>query len=316
MNDLEMLHDAWGAPDAPSYTARAEARSALLARAATARRRPRRLGLRLAAAGALGLMIAAGLAVLDDLGGTGPDGLSTVPVASAAVLERAAVAAEQKPFTPPRNDQWSYIEDRITSPDGDGEPTTRRIWRAADGSGMAWIEDGKLRVERMEGSKRRPLRVAIGPLAGYQTLAALPTDPGPLLRWAYRQAKHITGAGITEHGDVYAIFNNMLRENVLPPDLEAAIFRALKQVPDVTVDTINVGGRPALVVVQTEDWIHEELLLDAETYTYRGESGTVVRDDIIDPAKAGNATGEVEKGHKVVAERLVTAIVDQPGQRR
>ena len=76
------------------------------------------------------------------------------------------------------------------------------------------------------------------------------------------------------------------------------------------------GGRPALLVGQTEDWLREEFLLDAETYTYLGQSGTVVRDAIIDPAKAGNDTGEVDRGHKVVAERLTTAIVDHPGQRR
>jgi hypothetical protein len=107
----------------------------------------------------------------------------------------------------------------------------------------------------------------------------------------------------------------MLRENLLPPDLEAAIYRALKEVPNVTVETTDVPGRPALVVGQTEDWLREELLLDAETYRYLGERRTVVRDAVIDPAKAGNATGEIEKADKVVAERIATAIVDEPGQR-
>jgi hypothetical protein len=32
--------------------------------------------------------------------------------------------------------------------------------------------------------------------------------------------------------------------------------------------------------------------------------------------KAGNATGEIKRGHEVVVERLRTAIVDRPGQRR
>jgi hypothetical protein len=305
MTDLELLHDAWGAPPLRP-AARAEARAALLRRAG---RRPRRLVPRLVAAAAAALIIAAGLVALDDLGGG-----REVPIASAAVLERAAAAAEGRPFTPPRDDQWIYVADRITSSDGDTQ--TRRSWRRADGAAAAWIDRaGKLRVEIMRASERRPLRIAVGPLAGYKTLAALPTDPDALLDWAYRQAKNVTGAGLDEHGDVYAIFNGMLRDNVLPPELEAAIYRALKRVPNVTVEPTEVAGRPALVLGQTEDWLREELVLDAETYRYLGERGTIVRDTVIDPLKAGNRTGELERGQTVVAERLATAIVDHPGRR-
>jgi hypothetical protein len=314
MNDLEILHETWEAPPA-SPEARAAARAALLERAATTRApRRRRLVPRLAMAAVAVLIVVAGVAVVDDLG-RGPDGLSPVPIASAAVLERAADAAERRPFTAPRDDQWIYIEDRLTSSQG-GEPMTRETWRRADGAGMAWIDDaGRLRVEITRPSKRRPLRIAVGPLAGYRTLAALPTDADALLAWAYRQAKNVTGAGITEHGDVYAIFSGMLRDNLLPPDLEAAIYRALIQVPNVTVEATNVAGRPALVLGQTEDWLREELLLDARTYRYLGQSGIVVRDATIDPAKAGNRTGEIEKGQTAVAERISTAVVDRPGQR-
>jgi len=83
-------------------------------------------------------------------------------------------------------------------------------------------------------------------------------------RWVYDLAEDVTGAGLTEHGAVYSIFNGILRENVLPPELEAAIYRALKDVPGVTVDTVEIFGRPALALAQ---------------------------------------------------ERLVTAIVDEPGER-
>lgn len=201
------------------------------------------------------------------------------------------------------------MEDRWSGSDG---VQTDRQWRRADGGGMAWIDDrGKLRVEIMR-PKRGRFRP---PLEGYKQLAALPTDPGALLRWAYTQAENITGAGLTEHGDVYAIFNGMLRGNILPPDLEAAIFRALKRVPGVTVEPLDVLGRPAYSLGQTEEWLREELLLDRETYRYLGERSTIVRDATIDPLKAGNATGEVKKGSKVVSARITTAIVDEPGER-
>jgi hypothetical protein len=59
----------------------------------------------------------------------------------------------------------------------------------------------------------------------------------------------------------------------------------------------------------------EELLLGTESYDYVGQSGTVVRDTTISPEKASNATGEIKAGHRATAMRLVTAIVDEPGQR-
>jgi hypothetical protein len=143
-------------------------------------------------------------------------------------------------------------------------------------------------------------------------LTTLPTDPDALLRWAY--AQHMTNGDASRDVVVYLMLNHVLRENVLPPELEAAIFRAMKRLPGVTVlDTVDVLGRPALALgLTTSDWLHEELLLDKETYAYRGERSTIVRDATIDPLKAGNATGQVRKGSTVVVARAATAIVDEP----
>ena len=318
MDDLKILHDSWGSPEAPSREVSTGARAALLALAAESPYDGRRFRLRQpAVVGALALAIAAGVA-LADLGSTGPGrerGLPTVPVASAAVLEQAAVAAETKPFTAPRDDQWIYIEDRFSSSEGGTE--THRNWRRADGRAMAWIdENGKLEFRPTE-PPRRPGRPRPGLPESYKEFAALPTDPDALLRWAYAQAKNITGGGMNDDGDVYLLFNGMLRGNVLPPELEAGIFRALKQIPGVKVETVDVFGQPALSLgLTTADWLHEELLLDPDTHAYRGERSTVIRDATINPLKAGNATGEVRKGSRVVVARVTTAIVDQPGDRR
>jgi hypothetical protein len=178
---------------------------------------------------------------------------------------------------------------------------------------MAWIdESGNLQVEDTPWPKGRPR-----PLLerGYQGLTTLPTDPDALLDWAYEEAKNVTGAGLTEHGDVYAIFTGILRSNVVPPKLEAAIFRALKHVPGVELSTVEVLGRAAYSLGQTEDWLREELLLDRETYSYLGETGTITKNTRINPLKAGNETGEVRKGNKVASMRITTAIVDKPGER-
>jgi hypothetical protein len=310
MDDLQTLHDEWPAPEAPTHNAYTQARAALLQRAT---RRRRRFGGRIAVVAAAAATTLTAFAVAENLGGTGSD---VVPVAAAAVLEEAAVAAETRPFTAPRDDQWIYIEDRFTTSAGGAE--IQRSWRRADGGGFAGIdENGKLRVTVIERLRKRSRRPAPPLFDGYHDLAALPTDPDALRRWAYERARNATGGGMNDHGDVFLIFNHMLRGNVLPPKLEAAIFRVLKQLPGVTVlDTVDVVGRPAIALgLGTSDWLHEELLLDKENYTYRGERSTVVRDAVIDPFKAGNPRGEVTKGSKVVVARVATAIVDEPGER-
>jgi hypothetical protein len=312
MNDLDILRDAWPAPEPPSHRAREQVRAGLLAH--STRRPRRRWSPRLAAIGGLATAIAAGLVVVQNVGdGRSPSPVPAVPVASAAVLESAARAAEDDPFTAPRDDQWIYVKDVFGS---DDVPKMREErWRRADGGGVAFYDgSGKLHVEmRRPRGVHKP--VPFDPLAGYQQIAALPTDPDELRRWAYGLTDNIEGAGSTEHAEVYGIFEGMVSDNVLPPDLKAAIFRALKQVPGVTADTVKVNGRQVYALGHTDDWLRQELLLDVESYDYVGQSGTVVRDTTISPEKAGNATGEIKAGHHAAAMRLDTAIVDEPGQR-
>jgi hypothetical protein len=315
MNDLDILRDAWPAPEPPSDAARERVRADLLVR--TARRPRRRWSPRLVAVAGPAIAIAAGLVAVQNVGdGHSPSPLPAVPIASAAVLEAAAQAAEDDPFTPPRDDQWIYIKDAF-SPASEDLPNARQEerWRRADGAGFAFYdESGNLRVETMRPRKRgKP--IPLGPAWGYKQLAELPTNPDGLLRWAYGLTDNITGGGSTEHSEVYGVFVHMLADNLLPPDLQAALFRALKQVPGVTVTKTEIDGRRVFALDQTDNWLRQELLLDAGTYDYVGQSGTVVRDATIDPMKAGNATGEIKRGQKAAAMRLVTAIVDEPGQR-
>ena len=321
IDDLQTLHDAWGTPELPSAAARAAARAALLERAsmrpARASRRSR-TPLRLALSGVLAVAIAAGV-TLSDLGGDGKHRsiVPSVPTASAAVtLERAAKVAEKKPFVAPGFDQWIYVKDRFSPLDG-GPARTQENWHQANGDGAAYLdENGKLHVTIPERPRHPAKRRNALLHDGYEGMATLPTDPAKLRAWAYEMASHTTGGGADDNGDVYLIFNHMLRDNIVPPDLEAAIFRVLKTVPGVTVEQIDVAGKPALSVgMGTSDWLHEDLLLDPQTYEYIGERSTVTRDTIVNKEKVGNNTGEVKKGQQVAVLRLAIGIVDKPGER-
>ena len=317
MNDLKLLHDTWDPPAAPSDTARSRARTALLARTGhaqdPARRRYRlaRVGARRMAVGALALAIATGVTVAQNVAGTDSrgrprsivPGLPTGPVANASeALERAAVAAETRTFTAPRDDQWIYTADRV----GPRPHDVTRTWHRVDGRKLAYIDNGKLRIVTLP---LRRGRLVPSPW-DYQRLTTLPTDPDALLRWAYEQTERIDGADAA--GKAYSLFNGILRRGgVLPPRLEAAIFRAMKQLPGVRLisNGTPVHGQPTLALGRVQDgWLYEEVLLDRQTYAYRGERSVVLTDD--NPKEPS-----LKKGTVTLGIRIAAGIVDRPGQR-
>jgi hypothetical protein len=324
VNDLTALRRTWEPPAAPSQEAGRAARAAQLAHAARegastrggafpALRR-RTGGRRAALVGAALLLVVAGVVAVQNVvvtDGDGERGVLGVSSASAAVLNHAAAVAERQPFTAPRDDQWIYTEDEIA--DSGGETTTRRVWRRADGGAIATLDEhGALRVDEL--SVVRPGKRA-APFDSYKAAAALPADPDSLVRWAYGQTAIVSGAGSTEDAEVFNILRGVLGHGVLPPGLRAGIFRAMAQIPGVRVRIVDLAGVNALAVSQTDGWLDQELLLDRDTYAYRGQRSTVVKDATIDPAKAGNPTGRIERGDTATTTRVGTAVVDQPGAR-
>ena len=333
-DDLTTLRDCFDAPDAPP-AARAFARAALLERAAAetngavvhlaaapAHSRSRRIGRRVVAVGAAAAVMATAFMVLENVGGTGRDGRPdpivpglSVPAANAAeVLERAATAsAAKREFEPPRDDQWIYTAERMTG--SDGEPMTQQQWARADGGAHAWIDEaGKLRIQTMERPSDHPARRGI--LEGYPLVASLPIDAAALGQWAYDRADEnwSNGPNSTSEEEIFLFFNHILRGNVVPPELEAAIFSVISDLPGLTIENVEMFGSPAIAVGYESDWLRDEILLDPRTYEYVGERSTVTRDATIDPEKAGNATGEVHEGSQVIAQRLDIAIVDEAGE--
>jgi hypothetical protein len=333
-DDLTTLRDCFDAPDAPP-AARAFARAALLERAAVetnaavvqlaaapVRSRSRRIGRRVVAVGAAAAVVATAFTLLENVGGTGRDGQPdaimpgfSVPAANAAeVLERAATASAAKPeFVAPRDDQWIYTAHRMTG--SDGEPMTQQQWARADSGAHAWIDEaGKLQIQTMEPPSDHPARRGI--LEGYPLVASLPTDAAALRQWAYDRAEEnwSNGPNSTSEEEIFLFFNHILRGNVMPPELEAAIFSVMSDLPGLTIENVEMFGSPAIAVGYESDWLHDDILLDPRTYEYVGERSTVTRDATIDPEKAGNATGEVHEGSQVLAQRLDIAIVDEAGE--
>jgi hypothetical protein len=293
----------------------------------------RRLLVRLAPVLATGVTVAAvavaavvGLGGLRGSGGAGgsagpasdPGPAAEQPALSpvAQTLELIAARASSHPYTTPRPDQWIYIKTRSLSPSalaqdkGQAPDVTREFWLRADGTQMAEFNKFHGKVESWSQDN------------GYPALVALPTNPEALLSLLRDQ---ITApptdpsAPRFDIGDVdVALFNRIagiLNQNLLPPAVTAALWRAVALIPGVTQaeETMQIDGRTAIAVGRVQEgWRLEQFLFDAQTYDYIGYRGVAVSDYTYT-----TPTGPlVEHAGAVlfVITRLAASIVDDFGQ--
>ncbi|TDE32421.1 CU044_5270 family protein [Actinomadura sp. 6K520] len=284
-------------------------------------RTPRRfqlpgLGVRLAVVGAMAAIAVGGVVLRADLpageqapesSGAAPQSISLGSAAKAAhVLDRAAKAAETRSLDAPGPRQWVYTKMKLTSsakPAGlvSGGPYKTEaweLWRRGDGKQFAAYKNGK-------------------PQTGHETVSSsvaakyepLPSDPKALLRKVGGSKGHSFMA--------YQTLVTLLRDTVHSAETEAAIFRAIKLIPGVTPveGRVDAAGRPAIGLGLTVDgWLHEEVLLDPQTYAYLGERAITIKSRTFE--SAGEPAFTVKAG---TLQRLMVRdaieVVDKPGQR-
>ncbi|WNM41555.1 CU044_5270 family protein [Micromonospora halotolerans] len=322
IDDITALRESWSEAEPPSPEARDRARAALRARiaehGAAVPSRPERHGRRLPGwawrSGLAALGAAALVAGVVAAGGPDPATPPARPapyVASGPVaqtFELAAVHAETEPFTPPRPDQWTYVELRIVrgkiaQDKGQDTRETTRSWQRADGRQSAVMLDGKLEV-----STESTDLPQVTPPQDYPTLAGLPTDPRALLEWLRDRSP----SGRDGDEVAYNLIDSMLRDNVLPPGVKATLLRALALIPGVTRSSgpVDFDGRPAIALGMVQDgWRQEDILLDPTTHEFLG-GRTVVVEDHTTPEGVRLKEGDVE----VELIRVAGRIVDAPGQ--
>jgi hypothetical protein len=321
MDDLKILRDGWDEPEAPSRTAHTQARAALLARTADpalpsgrSHRRFRlpRMGVGLVAVGALAA-IAAAVVVVQTSGGTDKDGRprSRVPVPlvgsavlAANVLDQASAAAETRRYIPARAHEWIYTKMSLTTgatpagvvSAGPYRTSVDETWERADGRQSAGVDNGRLFVG--------PVRTNPSQVFSFDPL---PTDPDTLLR------KVGGRAGLYQ--PAYERLIDILAGTVHPPKEEAAIFQAIKRIPNVTLikGRVDADGRPAVALGLEEDYLHEEVLLNPKTYAYLGDRMITIRDHWL--RSEGEPSVLVKKGTlQHLRLRTAVGVVAKPGQ--
>ncbi|MFI6646666.1 CU044_5270 family protein [Streptomyces sp. NPDC050529] len=244
------------------------------------------------AAGALAFTFLAG----PGQGGSGDTGyhfsaapVVKVEVASAdgvgALMENVAQHAAEGPATRVGKNQFVYVRSHYSNMQADvGNPLKLKTYYRE-----TWTSQNP---EKVQSRLKQPGDDIIwsAPRAGdegylehlqnqtYAALQALPTDPDALLKKLRADAEW---SGSSDQW-LFEYVGGLIRENILPPETGAAIYRAAAKIPGVVmVEKAQDGdGRPGVALARTDERTHErkELVFDANSYDYLGLRSYLVQD--------------------------------------
>ncbi|MDY0810195.1 CU044_5270 family protein [Kitasatospora purpeofusca] len=256
---------------------------------------------------------------------SGSTTLNVAPVAAVQLLTQAADTAAGKPDPKPGKNQFVYVDSLVSfvgmSADGEthvDKAHRRQIWLSVDGSQWGVLKEegkfGKGEAAAKEGDKRPAPRTDGGmwidptkkPSIGaptYNYLAGLPTDPDALLKKIYAETK---GQGRTPDQEAFATIGDLLREQIAPPAVSAALYRAAAKIPGVTAveDSADASGRHGVAVAHVDSGVRTEWIFEPKTHEFLGEREVVVAES--DFGKPGTVIG-----HSAVLGRTIT---DKPGE--
>ncbi|MFF3720438.1 CU044_5270 family protein [Streptomyces prasinus] len=235
--------------------------------------------------------------------------------ASADALELAAATVEKHDGTEPGPKQWVYEKSTVFA---QGKPQSSEEWTRWDGTGHAslpgippagdisdfdpdelqvWYGPNQEERWKKEGYDDRSQRQF------YRFLATLPSDSDRMMKRI--REEHAIGSikGEKRAQRDWREIDVLYRSVLIPPNVQAGLFRALAKIPGtrVTTGVKDPLGRAAIGVSVTyvertpSGWQgKQEIFFDPESYAYLGES----RDD-----------GEM------VSARAAWGVVNKPGAR-
>ncbi|GII79137.1 hypothetical protein Sru01_41190 [Sphaerisporangium rufum] len=317
MDDLKMLRELRADVPEPGPEWLVPARRDLLQRVRARRRIPARPLLAIAALGAAAAVTVT--VVQPDRPFDGRRGVPAVVQLDARVVlaNAAKVAARRTPGETPRPTQWQYTR-QVVRQQNDEAPEIQEHWIRYDGKQI--MSEG-----RVEDVPPDPGDDDLSPRQYDEKLRELPTDPRRLLAkvtgdrhwidYPKEEAGVFTEPPAERGFRVIGLY--LSRYGVMPPKLEAAMFRALALIPGVHVDKdiADADGRRGIGVRldtgSPDPLTREYLILDPDTYRYLGERKVLLRDEYV----PGESDPLGRQGDEWASALLVSRIVDHPGDR-
>lgn len=271
-------------PPAPDVIAAARTRLERATEGTRAPRRSVRRRWRLVAAGGLAAAVAAGLITAQAVTPAGAPTAGTLTVPELAY--RAAAAASRQPAVPPG--QWVFWREKASGPGCGSGCGSFHVWTTADSGRAAWFYRGKvvsLGTGPFDGQPLPSLVPQRGWAVGSQTgkipvsyadLRSLPRDPGALDRYLGRlPLPHLRGWGPPPARE-FVIIAMMLTSYLMPPRLTAELYRALGDIPGVTVTdhAVDVAGRPGVGFISPAlpGGGRKEIILSPRSYQLMGDN--------------------------------------------
>ncbi|MFF1500371.1 CU044_5270 family protein [Streptomyces sp. NPDC058316] len=246
-------------------------------------------------------MVAAGALAFTFLAGPGQGGGDTgyhvsaapvvkVEVASAegvgALMENVAKRASEGPANRVGKNQFVYVRSHYSNMQAEvGRPLKLKTYYRE-----TWTSQNPAKVQSRLKQPGDDI-IWSAPRAGdegyvedlqnqtYAALQALPTDPDALLKKLREDAEWSSGSSDQW---LFEYVGGLIRENILPPETGAAIYRAAAKIPGVVmVEKAEDGdGRPGVALARTDERTDErmELVFDANSYDYLGLRAYLVQD--------------------------------------
>ncbi|PWJ03047.1 hypothetical protein DKG34_34820 [Streptomyces sp. NWU49] len=235
--------------------------------------------------------------------------------ASADALELAAATVEKHDSTEPGPKQWVYEKNTVFV---QGKPQSSEEWTRWDGTGHAnlpgtppagdvsdfdpdelqvWYGPNQEEKWKKEGYDDRSQRQF------YRFLTTLPSDPDRMMKRI--REEHATGSvkGETRAQRDWREIDVLYRSVLIPPNVQAGLFRALAKIPGtrVTTGVKDPLGRAAIGV--------------SVTYTERTPSGWQGKQEIFFDPESYAYLGETRDDGEMASARAAWGVVNKPGAR-
>ena len=241
---------------------------------------------------------------------------------AAVLLDRIATVAASKPAPAVRDNQYVYVASTVAwSSQGEADtvmrldtPHSRKVWLSVDGSRVGLLRERGKEIPLADEIDKsgRPVKPVGNPtptLNGptYRYMESLPTDPDVLLKKIYDETR---GQGQGPDQQAFVTIGDLLREQLAPPKVSAALYKAAAGIPGVTVveDAVDAAGRHGVAVARVHNGERTEWIFDRNTLEFLGERGVMVED------RPWAKSGQVTATTAVLSRGITDKTGEAPGR--